>query len=270
MVRARIATIKADIETRRGEVAALEAIYLAEVDGQGGNRSRGDGPVALAKKAVWEAAKADFEGFQAEQEAKIALEEKNIADLEKKVSNVEPDGTPTGYDAEANAAAAALKEEEASAEEKARHLDGLMIRIMIADEKYPVPSWALTLLMISIEMGPIFFKMMITKSVYEYLAENELRLRKAQAGIIPEAHVVMIDGVEHTGDRFLFAEALAGEEARQHDTEAQLAAIVHDEFRARSVDAIRADPRPYLRPVPGAVPLPGDRARPSDPPEGSA
>jgi hypothetical protein len=63
-------------------------------------------------------------------------------------------------------------------------LDGLLIRIKKAHEK---AGWTITifitLLFMAIELTPIFFKLMLTKTTYDYLAENRDELIKADYGI---------------------------------------------------------------------------------------
>ena len=57
-------------------------------------------------------------------------------------------------------------------QQKAHQMDGLLARIEIAHEEGGAMKWILTLLLLSIELGPIFFKMMISKSTYDYLKER--------------------------------------------------------------------------------------------------
>jgi len=63
-------------------------------------------------------------------------------------------------------------------------LDGLLIRIKKAHE---IAGWTITifitLLFMAIELTPIFFKLMLTKTTYDYLAENRDELLKAEYGI---------------------------------------------------------------------------------------
>jgi hypothetical protein len=70
------------------------------------------------------------------------------------------------------------------AELKGASLDGLLIRMQKAHE---IAGWEIslfiTLLFLSIELTPIFFKMMLTKTTYDYLAENRDELIKAENGI---------------------------------------------------------------------------------------
>jgi hypothetical protein len=77
-------------------------------------------------------------------------------------------------------------------------LDGLLERIHIAHEIGFWLGWALTLIFLAIEMGPIFFKMMMTKGVYDYKVENYNYLRRAEDGIFKEEYVYEgKDGLMH-------------------------------------------------------------------------
>lgn len=72
----------------------------------------------------------------------------------------------------------------AQAEAKGASLDGLLIRIQKAHEIAGFwISLFITLLFMAIELTPIFFKLMLTKTTYDYLAENRDELLKADYGI---------------------------------------------------------------------------------------
>jgi hypothetical protein len=68
-------------------------------------------------------------------------------------------------------------------EQKAANLDGLLIRIKKAHELSFMISLFITLLFWAIELTPIFFKMMLTKTPYDYITENRDDLIKAKYGI---------------------------------------------------------------------------------------
>jgi len=76
------------------------------------------------------------------------------------------------------------KEDITEAKKKAATLDGLLIRLQKANE---IAGWEIslfiTLLFMVIELTPIFFKLMLTKSPYDYLNENRDDLIKAEHGI---------------------------------------------------------------------------------------
>ncbi|MCC6372964.1 MAG: DUF4407 domain-containing protein [Bacteroidia bacterium] len=71
--------------------------------------------------------------------------------------------------------------------EAANGLDGLLARIKLAHEiSGPIISLFITLLFMAIELTPIFFKLMLTKTPYDYLEENIKELMKAEEGILIE------------------------------------------------------------------------------------
>lgn len=73
--------------------------------------------------------------------------------------------------------------------EKAGNLDGLLERISISHE---IGFWlgiALTLILLSIEMGPIFFKMMMNKGPYDYMVENYNYRMYVKNGIVKEDQI---------------------------------------------------------------------------------
>jgi hypothetical protein len=85
----------------------------------------------------------------------------------------------------------AEQEEELNVKNKqsAENLDGLLERISIAHD---IGFWlgiALTFIFLSIEMGPIFFKMMMNKGPYDYMVENYNYRMYVQNGIVKEEYV---------------------------------------------------------------------------------
>jgi hypothetical protein len=67
---------------------------------------------------------------------------------------------------------------------QAQKLDGLLERIKLADEVAGIwISLFITLLFMAIELTPIFFKLMLVKSPYDYLKDNIDELIKAENGI---------------------------------------------------------------------------------------
>ncbi len=68
--------------------------------------------------------------------------------------------------------------------ETANGLDGLLERIKLAHEVAgSLITWFITLLFIVIELTPIFFKMMLIKSPYDFMHDNLKDLLKADEGI---------------------------------------------------------------------------------------
>lgn len=127
--------------------------------------------------------------------------------------------------------------------------DGLIVRIQIAHEIAPVASWALTALLMVLEIAPIFFKMMLTFGPYDYFVENQKRIALAARGIRPR------DGLMHDDKNhvvqlhdMVYEQA---ERARQHEVgklqiEQELTRIAQGRFQEMSGEDIRANPQKYL------------------------
>ncbi|MBS0646211.1 MAG: DUF4407 domain-containing protein, partial [Verrucomicrobia bacterium] len=107
----------------------------------------------------------------------------------------------------------AEKETERSKNETvANGLDGLLERIKISHEVAGgVITLFITLLFMAIELTPVFFKLMLIKTPYDYLAENRDELIKAENGIEvrydyykdkegQERHLV----INHEADRLVY------------------------------------------------------------------
>jgi hypothetical protein len=73
--------------------------------------------------------------------------------------------------------------------EQAHNLDGLLARMETSHDLSPLMGFILTLVFLSIEMGPIFFKMMMTKGAYDYMVENFNLKQNIENGIIREEHL---------------------------------------------------------------------------------
>lgn len=116
------------------------------------------------------------------------------------------------------------KEKERNNNEKiANGLDGLLERIKIAHEVSGFwISLFITLLFMAIELTPIFFKLMLTKTTYDYLAENRDELIKAENGIEVrydyykdkqgiERHLI----INHEADKLIFEKIKVSEIQRE-------------------------------------------------------
>ena len=78
-------------------------------------------------------------------------------------------------------------------EKKAHGYDGLLKRIQISHEIGGVIPWIILAVFLCIEMGPIFFKMMMNKGVYDYMVENYNFKKNVENGIYREDN--MYEGV---------------------------------------------------------------------------
>jgi len=71
-------------------------------------------------------------------------------------------------------------------ERTAHGYDGLLKRIQISHEKGGAIPWIIFAVFLCIEMGPIFFKMMMTKGPYDYMVENFNHKIQTENGVFKE------------------------------------------------------------------------------------
>jgi hypothetical protein len=167
-----IAQIDADIkklETDRNVLVdrqkAAEQEYIDQMQGRAGNA--GYGPRAKQLEVLKDEKLKEVEVYDQKHAQELANLKKN---REKKLNEQENELNVVN-------------------KKSAENLDGLLERISIAHD---IGFWlgiALTLIFLSIEMGPIFFKMMMNKGVYDYLVENNNYRMYVQNGIVKEEYV---------------------------------------------------------------------------------
>lgn len=141
-------------------IRKAEQEYTDQLQGRSG-APPGDGKLAQALKRQLDVLNLDLERFDVKNEEKIKKNESKRTKL-----FVEKDK--------------ALSKNVKVAE----GLDGLLERIKLAHEV--AGFWItlfITLLFMAIELTPVFFKLMLIKSPYDYLAENRDELIKAERGI---------------------------------------------------------------------------------------
>jgi hypothetical protein len=153
------------IESQRTDllnrIKDYEAQYRKETAEGMGGRGQGEGPVAKALKREQEKLEIELQRFD-------DIHKDELTDLNNKKKELR-----------------ASKEKERNNNEKiANGLDGLLERIKITHEV--AGFWItlfITLLFMAIELTPVFFKLMLIKTPYDYLAENRDELIKAENGI---------------------------------------------------------------------------------------
>jgi hypothetical protein len=193
-------------ERRRIEINGQRRLLELEAEGNTGSGMAGRGP-------AWRDKKDTLDQMLAE------LERDRVRDAKKNVSVEEE---VARWKAELAAISGRLDLALASNVKQARHLDGLMKRIHISHE---IGGWVplfILLLLLAIETGPIFFKMMLVKGAYDYLLENEMRVATARAGVEIDAQIYMPDTKDELRlDIYHQAEAVFDEARRRIDAQAE-------------------------------------------------
>lgn len=154
-------TISKDRDDLNNRIKNAEKEYIDQLNGRVEGSVPGDGRLAGALKSKLDDLSNQLKDF----DSKNGL---NLIELNKRKNDLR-----------------VAKEKERNNNEKiANGLDGLLERIKIAHEVSGFwISLFITLLFMAIELTPIFFKLMLTKTTYDFLAENRDELIKAENGI---------------------------------------------------------------------------------------
>lgn len=144
------------------------------------------------------------------------------------------------------------KENERGNNEKiANGLDGLLERIKIAHEVAGFwISLFITLLFMAIELTPIFFKLMLTKTTYDYLAENRDELLKAEYGIeVQYDKYKDKEGIERHLTINHEAERIIYEKMMVTNIQKELTAYAVQKYKEREMKKIDDNPDDYIKPI---------------------
>jgi len=219
------------LEARRLEIQQQRKALELEAEGKTGSKSAGRGP-------AWRDKRDNLDRMEAE----INRDRENIGKKQAAVGDELKEAK-----AALDALDVRLASEKASNLQVARHLDGLMKRIQVSHEIGGMIPLAIMLLLLCIETGPIFFKLMVIKGSYDYLDENQKRIVRARAGIEPDARVVS-DGQGKSVhiDLHHGVNAILAEERRRLETERVLAEAVHEAVRKKTGAQIQANPDAFV------------------------
>ena len=126
--------------------------------------------------------------------------------------------------------------------------DGLLKRIEISHEIGGMVPWIILAVFLCIEMGPIFFKMMMTKGVYDFMVENNNHKRNVENGIYREDFVYEgKDGLIHLEKyRFLDVENTKLEKEQKMKSQAKLNQETIIEWEKMKSEAIKKDPSKFF------------------------
>jgi hypothetical protein len=209
-------------EKRRLEINAQRRQLELEAEGKTGSGHAGRGPAWRDKKETLDKLETELE------------RDKNTHTEKEKLINEDIRAWTIAME-ELAAHLAAAKE---SNLRQSRHLDGLMKRIHISHEIGGMVPLAIMLLLLAVETGPIFFKMMLIRSTYDYELENLKRVGTARLGVELDAQIFYTESNEEVRvDRFHQVEAALHEERMRLASEAVLAAAAHQRFR----DQVKAE-----------------------------
>ena len=143
------------------------------------------------------------------------------------------------------------KKKLATINENGAKLNGLVNQIMWAHEAFPVVSWALTLLLLSIEVAPILYKLMIRNGPYHYLTENQREIVAARYAVERKVNTISGNfGQQAEIEIFHQAEASLKSSIAHLNSEARLSSQALDQFEDTVSKDIANNPEKYIKLVP--------------------
>ncbi len=164
-------------EKRRLEINAQRRQLELEAEGKTGSGIAGRGPAWRDKKETLDKLEEELTRDRKTWGEKEAVMAADIASWKAEVEDLSQE----------------LKKAKASNLRQSRHLDGLLKRIHISHEIGGFVPLAIMLLLLAVETGPIFFKMMLIRGSYDYQLENAKRLATARLGIELDAQIYLTD-----------------------------------------------------------------------------
>jgi len=213
-----------EITKSEEKYSLAESEFQAELKEGPENSSSNYGPDAKKKEALMLDRKRDRDRTRELMEPKIASVEIEIGNLDSEI-----------IDAKENI------------KKSVSGLDGLAERITIAEHHYPAVSWFLTFLFLAIELTPIFFKLMLIKSPYDYMSDNYKQLELAENGIyIEEDYYEEKEGIQRELVRYLAAEKHIEEEREFHDAQLRVTKYAIAKFEEREKKKIDDNLEDYI------------------------
>lgn len=128
-------------------------------------------------------------------------------------------------------------------------LDGLLERIKLAHKIAGFwISLFVTLLFMVIELTPIFFKLMLVKTPYDFMEENIKELIKAEEGIYVQYNYYKDkEGIERDLVKNLNADKVIDAQIDARSTERRLAIYALEQYEAQMRKRIEANPEAYVK-----------------------
>ncbi len=213
-------------EERRKEIVAQRKQLELEAEGLTGSGVAGRGP-------AWRDKKETLDALQAELDNDKTVDASRARPLEGDIDR---------WKAELESLNSDLEQQKKFNARQGNNLDGLMKRIQIAEEISPIGGLMLMLLLLSIEVAPILFKLMLAKGPYDYLEQNLKQLVAAREGIELEAIEVRGKGDKIAlKERYHQYEAAVQRERQRLAVEQQLSEQALEAFREKTAKAIEED-----------------------------
>lgn len=222
------------IDDYLNKISIKDSLYNIEMTEGNGGRGEGEGPVALSLKNERNRLQTELDNFTKNNQNKI-----NEINANRRKIYAELD--------------TALNQNKTVSD----GLDGLLERIKLSHkitnpDNSPI-NWIslfITLLFMSIELTPIFFKLMLNKTPYDYLAENRDDLIKAENGIeVRYDYYTDKEGVErhlvinHEAEKMIF------EKVKVTEIQKELTEYAIAKYKEKEKEKIDANLEEYIKKI---------------------
>lgn len=231
---------KSEYEGKKAEYEKSISLYDQQIDElvqrqqteMQDKRAYGFGPVAKKMQLDIDTKRAEKEKFIEQKKLEFASWQKQL-DFDNDQLNKLSDDLRQAY-----------KENE----KKAHGYDGLLKRIQISHEIGGIVPWIILLVFLCIEMGPIFFKMMMTKGVYDFMVENHNNKRNVENGIYREDHIYEgKNGLIHLEKwKFLDVEVTKNEKEAKVEAQKKINKEIIDQWEKKKIADVKADPEKFF------------------------
>jgi len=230
-VETEINSIEVGFEKQRIEIQDARKRLEDEIAGRIGSGKSGEGPAAKAQKENLNKQEIELAEKKKGKEPEILA----LRDRLKRL-NIEIDEFDKGRD-----------EKYEKNKLIALQLDGLMERIHISHEIGGFVPWLIFFVLLSIEAGPIFFKMMMTKGAYDYLVENNKKRFEAYNGIVFSSELVQGKDGANYAERvdYLEVENEVETKKQQISKQAELTTDIMQQWLTKKKDNIKENPENF-------------------------
>ncbi len=196
-----------------------------EIAGRVGSGKEGYGPSAKQIEL-------NIEILQAELQKLESRHAKRIADLDIKIDDLKVE----------------RNEEYTENVNQARKLDGLLQRILIAEDIAGWQIiWLIRMIFIVIETGPIFFKMMVIKSAYDFLEENLKEEIMAGAGLIAKKELHLDkNGKEVIEYTYANPKQIIEDKLKLFEAQSDLSQYIIDKWKEKEKGKVDLNPDDYI------------------------
>ena len=222
---------QAEFDAISKKVSEFQDVIYKEASGKAANQKAGEGPGYRAAKANLDRAEAEKAAILEENRIVQQEYQTAVAELNKKIDDEN------------------LRHDEVrkQTEEASHAKDGLMVRIHEGHQISPIGSWALTLLLMVIEVAPVLYKLMLENGPYHYLTENQKEISIARFAIQRKNSLASGgDGQAEQANVFHQAEIIAMNRISELNAESRISDHALAIYEKRIKDEIDRDPDKFI------------------------